>query len=306
MDTMTAKKTVGIIGAGKEAHTEHLCRLLSERGAAPVVLDTLSFPRQGVSVTEDGGELRYDGAPLGSIHSFFVRTILTEFSADSETALSQEDRQAANRERDALVVSLLRILRLAGKKVVNPPESMGGGKLKLYHLFALRRSGIPVPRTLATNSPEAIIEFGRCVQSVVYKPLGGGALCRLLRKEDLIPERLTLLSNAPVMFQEHVPGRDIRVYVLDGRILSAIRVDSDAVDFREGSPELNPVTLPESVRKMCLKAAERCGYVFTGMDLKESGGKYTLLECNGSPMFLGFERKAGVSIGGPLVDYLLN
>ena len=92
---------------------------------------------------------------------------------------------------------------------------------------------VPVPRTLASNDPDAVAAFARDLGGpMVYKPLAGGGLCRRVGVRDLRSERLRALAAAPVLFQEEVVGRNIRVYVVGGEIAATFEIVSEAVDYR--------------------------------------------------------------------------
>jgi glutathione synthase/RimK-type ligase-like ATP-grasp enzyme len=129
-----------------------------------------------------------------------------------------------------------------------------------------------------------------------------------LRDADLAEDRLRLLSNAPVIFQENVRGADIRVFVLDGKILCALEIEMETenVDFRGHEKAIRIIQVPRDVEAQCLAAAAICSLVFTGIDLKRTAdGRYVILECNPSSMFIGFARMSGFPIDERLADFLL-
>lgn len=64
-------------------------------------------------------------------------------------------------------------------------------------------------------------------------------------------------------------------------------------------------TLPDEVLRNCLRAADLLGMRWTGMDLRsDSAGTLRFLELNSSPMFLGFDARAGTKILESLVNRL--
>jgi glutathione synthase/RimK-type ligase-like ATP-grasp enzyme len=134
---------------------------------------------------------------------------------------------------------------------------------------------------------------------VAYKPVLGGAATRELKPEDLTDARLAALDASPVTFQELLPGEDIRVYVLDGEIIASLRIVTSALDFRQNEERIEQIELPPEVARQCVKAAEVLGMRWTGMDLKRGAdGVLKFLELNASPMFLGFDARAGTDILG--------
>ncbi len=168
---------------------------------------------------------------------------------------------------------------------------------KLEQLDTLRAAGVPVPATLATNDPDAVAAFaGELDGAVVYKPLAGGALCRRLAPADLEPERLALLARAPVLFQEEVPGRNLRVYVVAGEEAASYEIRSEALDYRGSETAVVAASLTDEERKACRKAAEACGMTLAGIDVRRRpDGTFAVLECNPSPMFAAIERRTGAT-----------
>jgi glutathione synthase/RimK-type ligase-like ATP-grasp enzyme len=114
------------------------------------------------------------------------------------------------------------------------------------------------------------------------------------------------LKNAPVLFQEYIPGDNIRVYVLGNNVISSAIIYTQEVDYRGNEEEVKRIELPEDVKNMCIKAAEICGLRFTGIDLKRKGeSEFIILECNPSPMFIGFQNMVGDPIDKMLAEFLI-
>ncbi|HEX2054673.1 MAG TPA: ATP-dependent carboxylate-amine ligase, partial [Actinomycetota bacterium] len=151
--------------------------------------------------------------------------------------------------------------------------------------------------TMATNDPEELLAFCRALDGrVVYKPLAGGALARRLAKEDLGAERLRLLGASPVLFQEEVPGRNIRAYVVDGEVIASYEIVSDELDYRGSESAVLPEDLQDEEVAACLRASEACGMIFTGIDIRRRpDGSFAVLECNPSPMFAAIEARQGTN-----------
>src|SRR5262245_22947541 len=222
-----------------------------------------------------------------------------------------------SRERAALYACWLRGLEHAGVPVVNPLVAASSVAFKPFQLRVLRRMGAPVPRTVVTNDPDEVRRFAREVGGageVVYKPVEGGALARVLEEEAL--ERLELLRRAPAIFQERVRGADVRVVLVGGRVVSAVEIagteeEGRPLDFRgdpayaRGDAGYRAVRLPAEVERMCAGAAHACGLVVAGVDFKRSGEAWTFLELNSAPRYLDVEWKTGEPITAAIVDDLL-
>ncbi len=133
-------------------------------------------------------------------------------------------------------------------------------------------------------------------RSVVYKPVAGGARdAARSRRRTCADERLDKLRAAPVCFKELLPGDDVRVYVIDGRVVCALRIVTDAIDFRQHEQRIEAHRARRRGRAQGACARPRViGLRYTGMDIKaDRHGRYKILELNPSAMFLGFEQRAG-------------
>jgi glutathione synthase/RimK-type ligase-like ATP-grasp enzyme len=265
------------------------------------VVDTLAYPeRTRISLTEALDGITVDGRLIGRPGAVYLRQLHAHpLACDVEAAEDLEEdwrtTLIAFREKATLLTGLLARWETLGVPIYNPP-STEWRNAKPVQLGLLRAAGLPVPESLWTNDAEAVRRFGSG-RRVAYKPVAGGAATRELSEADLTPERLAALETAPVTFQELLPGEDVRVYVLDGEIIAALRITSSALDFRQNEESIESIPLPPEVARQCLEAAEVCGLRWTGMDLKRAAdGTLKFLELNTSAMFLGFDARAGTNI----------
>jgi len=305
---------IAIVGAENEAHSVHMKGLLERRGIEVVIIDTIKFPASA-TLSVFPQKTTYDGKSLNDINVYYVRSVFySEPPYDLEDRRKEADVDISNwyveyqaeRERQSHLASWLLILSLQGKAVVNPVASFDLHYVKNYQTHLLKKNGIVVPATLVTNDPADLKEFAKAFKTVVYKPVAGGAACRRLEKNDMTTERLDRLKSAPVMFQEEILGDNIRVYVLENKIISANVIYTDSVDFRGNEKAFERVKLPEKVKDMCVKAVKVCGMKFSGVDLKRDlKGNYVLLECNPSAMFIGMAQATGDPIDECLADYFV-
>lgn len=293
--------TVGIFGRADDPQVVRVAEYLRGRGAGPLVIDFGGFPARLRLTIEDGAP-RVGGGRLPAASAWYVRSMpmtmpFFDFDPRVEAATPAEllarwrQRYAAERERQSFITGFVAALGRAGARLVNAPPALDQHFVKTDQLERLRAAGVPVPRTLATNDPDAVRRFAAAHASVVYKPLAGGALCRRLGPEDLEGERLSALARAPVLFQEEVRGRDVRVYVVGGRVAAAYEILSDGVDYRGSETGVAETALTGAEAGAAVRAASACEMLFTGLDLKRrDDGTFAVLECNPSPMFAGIER----------------
>lgn len=276
---------VGIVGAPDDPQVATLARILGERA---FLVDSWNFPAK-VAMTIRPPNLR-------SIYLRQLHASPLQQEATTPAAL------AALREKAAFLNGWLLTAEESGVRVVNSPRCEVYGN-KPYQLALFRRAGIPVPETLVTNDPGEVKAFAARHAKVIYKPVAGGATTRPLEERDL--GRLDLLQSAPVLFQEYIPGENLRVYVVGGRVVSSAVIEStDDYDFRRAEGRCVPLELPPAIAGWCATAARVCGFGFTSIDLRRDGDRTVLLEANTSPMWAGFDLKSGGRVGPALADYL--
>lgn len=305
--------TAGIIGSAGDSQVRRVARRLRELGAQPLILDLSRFPGRGRASLVDGVAV-CPGADVGAVGAWYVRSmplplpfqplrVAGEQAALAATLDATKRAYAAGRERRSFLASFVGALARAGATLVNSPTAAAQHFLKLEQLELLRAARVPIPRTLASNDPDAVADFARDLGGpMVYKPVAGGGLCRRMTQADLCPQRLRALATAPALFQEEVPGTNIRVYVVDGEIVAGYEIISDALDYRGAETAVRPTALSDDERAACCAAATACGMLFTGIDVRRRlDDGFAVLECNPSPMFAAIERRTG---GAPVTDAL--
>lgn len=300
------KVSVGIIGSSNERHSLYLRDELNKQGARVLLLDTSLNQPFPLSYNEDRDT--YEGHDLSDIKVFFLRTLFLPtpaFEISKDVEREGHIAYVAERERYAAWLSWLMSAPYHGRFIVNPVNTLLIHFAKPYHLERLRAAGVPVPKTLVTSNPDMVLDFSR-KRTVVYKPVAGGALCRMLTEQDKQPERLAALATAPVQFQEYIEGADLRVFVLADRVIASFLIEGEGIDYRDRTTRLEPYPLSDEIASLCIRACSALGLIFSGIDLKlRSDGSVVCIECNPSPMFQGFDRVASTPIVSQLASYLI-
>jgi glutathione synthase/RimK-type ligase-like ATP-grasp enzyme len=183
---------------------------------------------------------------------------------------------------------------------------------KPSQLALMASVGARVPETLISDDPRAVLEFARG-RRVVYKPTTGGALA--VELDEAMKADLELIVAAPVIFQEWVSGDDVRVTLVDGRIVSSVAVvtPEGTLDYRSdpdyarGKTAYREVALPEEIARAVKDAARVLGLSLAGIDVRidrDRPQRYAVLEANPSPTYLDIELKMGHMISDALIDAL--
>ena len=114
-----------------------------------------------------------------------------------------------------------------------------------------------------------------------------------------------------ILIQEFIKeagGSDIRVFIVDGKIVGAMKRTGAEGDFRSnihrgGTAEVIKLTAKE--RNAALKAATSMGLSIAGVDMLQSERGPLILEVNSSPGLQGIEKATEKDIAGSVVDYVL-
>jgi hypothetical protein len=298
--------TILILGGADDEHAAHMLQHLRRRGQDAELLDSRDFPSR-LAVAYD--PCRLTGAlslpngrrlNLAHVHSVYWRS----YAGVGTTALPHPGQAAlaANDARglfEALLISL-------PARWVNGWNAYQLHQTKPVQLARVAALGVPVPATLLGNDAEAVRAFANRHPRCVFKPVQGGAHTRRLEPRHLTDEHLAHLALAPITIQEEVPGMDVRVFVAGQRIV-ACEIQTAQVDFRDDpDPRIVPCALPADVTAWCLQAARALELLWTGIDLRRTpDGQHVFLEANPSPMFLGFEARAGLPLTDALTALLL-
>lgn len=195
---------------------------------------------------------------------------------------------AVNRSRDWRIA---RMLERAGCRVFNPSETarVGNDKIESHALAA--RLGLPqVGMAVCRNDPESVARHGLGYPAVLKNPHGhGGSDVHMVRSEAELRARASAMPCERVLVQRVCgrPGEDVRVYVLGGRVLAAVRRFSND-DFRAnlslgGSAEYYEPC--DRMREMVARLAGALCMDYAGVDF--------ILDANGGPLFNEIEDAVG-------------
>jgi hypothetical protein len=155
---------VVLVGSPLDPHISAIASDLADRGVDVLVADTLSFPAQlEISLAEQLDAITIDGRTVGRPAAAYLRDIYAHPLAvgmDVADEMAQDWRRTliALREKGQLLLPLLARWCAAGVPMYNP-TSGDWRHPKALQLALLKEAGLPVPRTLWTNDPEAVRRF---------------------------------------------------------------------------------------------------------------------------------------------------
>lgn len=187
---------------------------------------------------------------------------------------------------------------------------------KLRSLQILARAGVGMPKTVFTNYSS---EVKKVIASVGGPPLivkllegtqGVGVVLAPTQKaaESIIQAFHSMKARVIVQeFIEEAKGEDIRAFVVDGKVVGAMKRTGKEGEFRSnvhrgGTVEL--IKLNKQERNAALVAARSMGLSIAGVDMLQSERGPLVLEVNSSPGLEGIERATKSDIAAKIISFV--
>jgi RimK family alpha-L-glutamate ligase len=283
-----------ILSARTGWHTDELCRALIARGHQPRV------------------------APYESLVARFgERSNDSNQSNDFDAVLA---RIIPNGSLEQIIfrVDALHWLEDRGIPVVNSARAIERSVDKFYTTALLHQAGLPVPETVVCERADDAMDAIRLMLSrggeVIVKPIFGSMGHGLVRIADpeLAWRVVRPLEQMKAVFyvQRAINhgGRDVRLFVVGGRVLGSIERTAPPGDWRtnvaRGGTAL-AIDPPPEWREYAVAATQIVGADYAGVDLLVSRtGQIFLLEVNGIPGWKGLQSATGIDVADAIVHQL--
>ncbi len=189
---------------------------------------------------------------------------------------------------------------------------------KLRSLQILARAGLGIPKTAFASSPkdkdiDSVIDAiggAPCVVKLLEGTQGIGVILAENQKaaKSVIEAFLKLEANMLVQeFIKEAGGADLRVFVVDGQIVGAMKRQAREGEFRSNlhrGGTATVINLTPEERATAIKAAKKLGLGIAGVDLLQSSRGPLVMEVNSSPGLEGIEGATGLDIGGKIIEYV--
>ena len=213
-------------------------------------------------------------------------------------------------------------LKSRGVPVYNDPAIIDLCDNKATQYIRLAERKIPMPKTIVAPKvyPNFTIQGSGYYEGVldqlglpmIIKEGHGsfGMKVYLIETEEQFYEKVESLSGIDYVFQEFIEesrGRDIRVNIVGGKIVAAMKRQSDT-DFRANitnGGRAFPVELSEQQQLLALNAAQAVGAVFAGVDLLYGPNGQTLVcEVNAAAHIRNILNVTGVNVADAMIRYI--
>ena len=211
-------------------------------------------------------------------------------------------------------MDLLHSLERHGVLVVNPAGAIEKCVDKYYALALLEESGLPVPRTVVTESVESALKsFHELGGDLILKPLFGSRGVGSTRIFDAdVAARIfgsVRFHHGVLYLQEFVPhgDSDIRAFVVGDRVVAAMRRlgNSWKTNVSQGARPV-AIRLDEKLETLAIKATKVVDCKVAGVDILESEKGPLIIELNSQPGWRGLQSITQVNIADCIVDYVLS
>jgi ribosomal protein S6--L-glutamate ligase len=211
-------------------------------------------------------------------------------------------------------MDVLHELEQLGVAVLNPARSVEICVDKYWTSARLAAVGLPVPPTIVCQHADAALQaFARLGGDVVVKPLFGSEGRGMVRVSD--PElawrtfRAVERTQSVLYLQKYIahPGWDLRVFVLGGKVLAAMRRQANGgwrTNVAQGG-SAQVVDVNNTQTELALRATAAVGALVAGVDLLPGpDGEWFVLEVNAVPGWRALAGVCGVDVAAAILRFL--
>jgi RimK family alpha-L-glutamate ligase len=290
---------VAILSTPAGWHTDELNRALAERGHTSRVL-----PYEGLVARLGTGRNLAGGLSIQSLALLDVDAVLA--------------RMIPNGSLEQIIYRMdsLHWIEQRGVPVMNSPRAIERSVDKFYTTALLQEAGLPTPETVvcegAADAMAAVLAMGDVIVKPIFGSMGQG-MVRMSDPEVAFRVVRALEQTRAVFYVQRAvdhDGRDVRVFVVGGRVLGAIQRHASNGEWRTNvsrGGSARPVELPPAWEELALRAAAAIDADYAGVDLLPSrDGTVFVLEVNGIPGWKGLQQATGLDVAGVIVDHLVS
>ena len=187
---------------------------------------------------------------------------------------------------------------------------------KLRSIQIMSREHLGIPKTAFARQPKDVPHLIRTVGGapLIIKLLEGtqglGVVLAETQKAAKSVIEAFMGMNTNILVQEFIKeagGADIRAFVVNGKVVGAMKRQGKEGEFRSnlhrgGSSTM--VKLKRSEKAAAVRAAACMGLSIAGVDMLQSDRGPLILEVNSSPGLKGIEESTGVDIATKIIEYV--
>ena len=215
------------------------------------------------------------------------------------------------------ITAIVRQFEEENVRCINSSLSVEIAKDKMRSHQLLASHGLPIPNTMLVRFPVEVDIVDNmigwpCVVKVISGSYGEGIyLCENKTSFKKMMEFVGNLDTPKILLvQEYIdakPGEDLRVFVVGGKVIGAMKRHAPEGDFRANISNGGygePFEVNSEIDYLAREAARICGLQIAGIDLLFDKDGYKICEANSAPGFEGFENYCQVDIAGQIAEYI--
>ena len=215
------------------------------------------------------------------------------------------------------IKAIIRHLERLGVTLINGSNAIDTVKDKLYTQQVLGESNLPVPKTLLVRHPIKLEWVEKNLTfPVIIKTLSGSFGAGVFLAEDkkqfkqLLKMAEITKKSYNIIVQEFIKdswGKDLRVFVLNGKVVGCMMRQAVDDDFRANitrGGEGIPYQIDENIEWLGGESARLLGLDIAGVDLLFDNGGYKICEVNSSPGFEGMDKFTHTNIAEEIVNFV--
>jgi RimK family alpha-L-glutamate ligase len=214
-------------------------------------------------------------------------------------------------------LALMRQIEKFNIPVINCADSISIVSDKLMTSQVLTRAGIAIPKTILVNGDvdtelvEKEIGFPCVVKATTGSKGKTVHLCSSKKEFQTLMDLLGSIALKKVLIiQEFIdaePGTDLRVWVIGGKTVSAMKRKGPDGDFRANISQggtAEQFEISEEVDFIARETAHALGLQIAGIDLLFGKDGLLVCEANSSPGFEGMDKYCGTDMAQKITDYV--
>ncbi len=212
--------------------------------------------------------------------------------------------------------NVIRQFEMMGTKTTTSANALLDSRDKFRSLQLLSRAGLGLPKTVFTN-------FGKNTDSMIQAVGGAPLIIKMLEGTQglgvILADTHSAASSvieamhglqARVVVQEYIresKGVDIRAFVVDGKVVAAMRRSPKQGEFRSNlhrGGKANAIRLRPEQEEAALTATKVLGLKVAGVDMLQSYRGPLIIEVNASPGLEGIETTTGVDVAATIIQLI--
>ncbi len=187
---------------------------------------------------------------------------------------------------------------------------------KLRSMQLLARHDIDIPKTVVANSTDftdEVIDMVGGAPLIVKLARGSQGMGVMLAEtrsaakaiiQAFFSQKVNILVQE---FIEEASGADVRVFIVGGKIISAMKRQAPEGEFRSNihlGGEGVPIKLTRAERQIAISAAKAMNLDIAGVDILQAERGPLVMEVNAFPMFGAIEDVTNTDIAGKIIEYV--